>query len=111
METKAVEALVEPIDDVYLGQLVAGDRMSVQYYRIEPGAHVPLHDHPHEQAGFLFEGELVWIDADGTETIVHADTSYVLAGSEPHAVENRTDIPAVGVELFSPPRPNPDWLE
>ena len=98
----------EALDGVALTQLAAGERMSVQHFRIEPGAVVHEHDHPHEQTGYLVEGSLVFISGD-EETDVEAGDSYTIPGDEPHAVENRSDEPAIGVELFSPPRANPPW--
>lgn len=36
---------------VFLAQLAAGEAMSIQYLRMEPGARVPEHSHHHEQVG------------------------------------------------------------
>lgn len=102
---------VEAIDDVHLAQLAAGDRMSVQHFRIDPGATVPEHSHHHEQGGFVYRGELTFVLDDGEEVVVGPGDSYVLAGEEVHAAENRGDEPVEGVDVFSPPRPNPDWAE
>lgn len=99
------------MDGVHLAQLAVGEGMSVQHFRIEPGATVPEHDHHHEQAGFVYEGELTFV-AGGesrTESRVGPGDSYTIPGGEPHAVENGGDVAARGVDVFSPPRPNPDW--
>jgi quercetin dioxygenase-like cupin family protein len=100
----------EPIDGVQLALLAAGERMNVQQFRIEPGAIVPEHSHHHEQLGYLLRGRLTFI-VDGEEIVVEADDSYSLPGDEPHAVENRGDSVAKGIDIFSPPRTNPDWAE
>jgi quercetin dioxygenase-like cupin family protein len=101
---------VEAVPDVHLEQLAGGESMSVQHFRIDPGATVPAHEHHHEQAGFLYRGELTFLVGDDREAVVvRAGDSYTLAGHEVHAVENRGDEPAEGVDIFSPPRPNPDW--
>lgn len=102
---------VEAIDNVHLAQLAAGDDMSVQHFRIESGATVPEHDHHHEQSGFVYRGELTFVLADGEEVVVGEGDSYVLAGDEPHAAENRGEEPVEGVDIFSPPRTDPDWAE
>lgn len=102
---------VEAVDGVHLIQLAVGERMSVQHFRIEPGAVVPEHDHRHEQVGFIYGGRLTFVLADGTEQVVAAGDSYELDGGEPHAAENRGDEPATGIDVFSPPRADPDWLE
>jgi len=102
------EGSAEVLDGVNLAQLAAGDRMSVQHFRIEPGALVDDHSHEHEQAGYLFDGEILFT-VDGEEYHVEAGDAYVIPGEAVHSAEVSGDEPAVGVELFSPPRPNPPW--
>jgi quercetin dioxygenase-like cupin family protein len=102
---------VEAVDDVHLAQLAAEETMSVQHFRIEPGATVPAHSHHHEQCGFVYSGELTFILEDGTEVPVSGGESFAFAGEEQHAAENRRDEPVLGVDVFSPPRTNPDWEE
>lgn len=102
---------VEVIDGVHLTQLAAGDRMSIQHVRMEPGAVVPAHDHHHEQIGFTYQGAVTFVLADGREVDVGVGESYALEGGEIHGAENRGEIDALCVDIFGPPRPNPDWLE
>ena len=99
---------VEAVPGVDLAQLAVGDRMSVQHFTIEPGATVPDHSHPNEQLGFLVTGEMAFT-VDGERIAVEAGDSYVIPSDEPHSAENTGDEPAVGIEVFSPPRENPDW--
>jgi hypothetical protein len=35
----------------------------------------------------------------------------VLAGEEVHGAENRGEETVLGVDVFSPPRTDPDWAE
>jgi quercetin dioxygenase-like cupin family protein len=100
---------VEAVDDVHLAQLAAGENMSVQHFRIEPGAVVPEHQHHHEQSGFVYRGELTFQLEDGDEVVVAEGDAYDLAGHEVHAAENRGSVPVEGVDVFSPPRTDPDW--
>ena len=95
-------------DGVHLAQLAAGDRMSIQHFRIEPGAGVDDHSHEHEQAGFLFAGSILFT-VDGEDYQIDAGDSYVIPGDAVHSATSNGDEDAVGVELFSPPRPNPPW--
>lgn len=104
------EEMVEAFDGVHLAQLATGDRMSVQHFFVEPDDRVPEHSHEHEQVGFVLEGSGYFI-VDGEETFVAEGDSYVIPGGEPHALENRSDIPLKGIDIFSPPRENPDWAE
>ena len=102
--------IAEPLDNVNLAQLSAGEEMSIQHFHIEPGGVVEEHAHHHEQGGFLFRGEVTFI-ADGEEHHIGPNTAYLIPGNEPHAAENRGDEPAVGIEIFSPPRLDPPWLD
>lgn len=105
-----VDEEAEPVDGVKLAQLAAGTEASVQTFRIEPGATVPEHSHPHEQVGYLVSGTLTFV-ADGEERTVEAGDSYVIPGGEAHAAENRSDEEVFGLDIFSPPRTDPDWAE
>lgn len=106
----AADSATEAIDGVHLAQLAAGERASLQHFRIEAGAVVDTHEHHHEQIGWLAAGELIFT-VDGEEVVVGPDESYVIPGGEPHAAENRGDVDAVGVEVFAPPRAKPPWEE
>lgn len=97
-----------PVDDVTLTPLAAGERISINTGRLEPGAVVPEHSHEHEQVGYVVHGELTLV-VDGEATTVREGESFALASGEPHAAENRTDEPAVAVDAFSPPRHQADW--
>lgn len=102
------EDSTEVLDGVKLAQLAAGERMSVQHFDLAPGSGVDDHSHEHEQAGFLFSGSILFT-VDDEEYHVAAGDSYVIPGDAVHSAESTGDEPAVGVELFSPPRPNPPW--
>lgn len=102
------EDAVEAVPGVHLAELAAGERTSVQHFFVEPGERVDEHSHHHEQAGFVLEGA-GYVLVDGGETFVAAGDSYVIPGGQPHAVENRGDVPLKGIDVFSPPRENPDW--
>lgn len=105
-DTEAVEA----VENVHLRQLAAGERTSIQSFEIEPGATVPEHSHHHEQTGFVYEGELTFLVGD-EELPVGPGDSFTIPSEEPHGVVNRGDVTVRGVDIFSPPRTNPDWME
>jgi len=103
------ETEVEP--GVFLAQLAAGNEMSIQHLRMAPGARVPEHSHHHEQVGFVYEGEQTFVLEDGDEVTIHPGGSYRLESHEVHAAENQADTTLRAIDVFSPPRPNPDWLD
>jgi len=100
----------EVVTGVHLTQLAAGDRTSLQHFRIDPGAGVEEHSHHHEQTGYVVQGALTF-EVGGEEIVVGAGESFSIPSEEPHAAENRGDEPVVGVETFSPARPVPPWAE
>lgn len=102
---------VEVEDGVFLAQLAAGDEMSIQHLRMEPGARVPEHSHHHEQVGFVYEGEQTFILEDGAAVTVEPGESYRLESHEVHAAENRGDEELLAIDVFSPPRHDPNWLD
>ncbi|MFB6138712.1 MAG: cupin domain-containing protein [Halobacteriaceae archaeon] len=105
---RAEAETVEARDGVFLTQLAAGERMSVQHYHFAAGANVPAHAHDHEQVGIVTRGALTFTvpDADDgpAEYVVAAGETYAVPGGEVHACENEGDVPAEGVDVFSPPR-------
>jgi quercetin dioxygenase-like cupin family protein len=100
----------EAVEGIHLTQLAVGERGSIQHFHIEPGAVVPEHSHHHEQLGYIFDGVLTFV-VDGEEVEIGPDDSYRLASEEPHAAENKGDVPVMGIDIFCPPRTNPDWME
>lgn len=112
METHdlSAERIVEAVEGVYLAELSTGTNMSVQHFHIQPGASVPEHSHPHEQVGFVYDGTLAF-EVDGEEHVVTTGESYVIPADEPHAARAVGDTPVDGIDVFSPPRENPDWGE
>ncbi len=93
---------------VHLALLAGTESMNVQHFEIEPGAVVAEHSHPHEQAGFIYQGELTFI-TDGEEIVCSPGDSYGIPGDQPHAAENRGEEVVKGIDIFDPPRENPSW--
>ncbi|WP_435196062.1 cupin domain-containing protein [Natronomonas sp. EA1] len=101
---------VEVEDGVYLAQLAIGEEMSIQHLRMAPGARVPEHSHHHEQVGFVYQGEQTFVLEDGAIPVGEGG-SYWLKSHEVHAAENRGEEELLAIDVFSPPRPNPSWLD
>ena len=100
----------EAAEGVHLALLAGTESMNVQHFEIEPGAVVEEHSHPHEQTGFVYEGEVTFVLED-EEIVCGPGDSYGIPGHQPHAAENRGDETVRGVDIFSPPRENPSWQE
>lgn len=100
----------EAADGVHLALMAGAEEMNVQHFEIEPGATVEEHSHPHEQTGFIYEGELTF-RIQGEEIVCGPGDSYAIPGEQAHAAENRDDETVRGVDVFSPPRENPTWQD
>jgi len=101
----------EPVEGVYLTKLADGEKTSMQQFTLEAGATVPEHSHPHEQIGFVYEGEITLYSEDGEPMRCQEGDSFVIPGGEPHSAENTGDVEMRGIDIFSPPRTDPDWAE
>lgn len=102
--------LEEVAPGVYLGALSTGERASMTYWRVEPGATLPTHSHEHEQIGYVLRGQLTAI-VEGEEVLLEEGDAYRFPSNERHGAENRSDEPAVGLGVLSPPRTEPDWRQ
>ncbi|WP_123536657.1 cupin domain-containing protein [Halosimplex salinum] len=110
VEAHSAHETVEVVDGVHLTQLAVGERASVQHVHMEPGSEVPEHSHEHEQVGYITSGSGVFV-VDGEEFPVSSGDSYHLASEEPHSLENTGEEPLEGIDVFAPPRANPDWQD
>lgn len=120
--TREGREVVEAIEGVHVAELLAGERTSVRYFRIDPGARLPEHSHPQEQVGYVTQGVLTLVvgedgdvEVDGEpvgagEHRLDADDAYLIPGGQPHAAVNRSDGLVEGVDVFAPPRSDPGWL-
>ena len=88
--------------------LMAGEKCMMMINTIDPGLPTPPHSHPHEQIGFLQEGEGdLYI---GDEKIhIKSQCTFVAPSGVPHNFDATGDKPAVLIECFAPPRE--DYLE
>lgn len=101
---------VEAAEGVELGQPIAGERVSMQYFHIEPGASVPEHSHPHEQTGYVVAGTLTFVVGDEELEVTGGD-AYDIPSEEPHAARNDGEETVTGVEVFTPARREVPWTE
>lgn len=84
-----------------------GENIMLSYLEMEDGAEVPLHHHPHEQAGMLLKGRMQL--TIGTETReVEAGSMFIIPPGTPHRAV-AVGGPAVVLDVFSPIRE--DYVE
>jgi len=104
----SAQETVEAVEGVHLTQLAVGEEMSVQHFHIEPGAVVPEHSHQHEQVGYVLSGSGVFT-VDGEDHPASPGDSYAIDSNVPHSLVNDSEEPLDGIDVFAPPRANPDW--
>ncbi|MDA1061835.1 MAG: cupin domain-containing protein [Chloroflexi bacterium] len=95
---------LRPVDQfpgVVRRTLVSGDNLTLVEIRIAPGAEVPEHVHPHEQAGHVASGRVHFQIGDLDRELGPGD-SYLIPGDLPHHV--RALDAATLIEVFSPVR-------
>ncbi|MBM3998472.1 MAG: cupin domain-containing protein [Planctomycetes bacterium] len=81
---------------------VAGDAIMLSVVDFEPHSVVQPHRHPHEQMGYLLEGELTFVVGDERRT-VRAGEMWRIPGGVEHAV-HAGDRPARALDVFHPVR-------
>jgi quercetin dioxygenase-like cupin family protein len=91
----------ELIKGVHLKAMVHGTQTLLTEVKMEKGALIPPHKHPHEQTGYLVSGKMDFL-VDGAHILANPGDSWNIAGDVEHGA---TAIEAsVVVEVFSPVR-------
>lgn len=79
-----------------------GENLMLSYLEMDEGAEIPLHDHPHEQAGMLLKGKLKLTIGEETR-LVEPGAMFIVPPDVPHraiAIEG----PTLVLDVFSPIR-------
>ncbi len=84
------------------GRFVHSGRMSFAYWRVDAGAEVPEHAHPHEQVVNVLEGALA-LTVDGEEMTLGAGDVVAIPGGVRHAARGLAGGCRV-LDVFSPVR-------
>ena len=79
-----------------------GKKIMLSVVEIDANSEVPMHEHPHEQAGMVLEGEFDFTIGGVTTRVKQGDT-YIIPGGVEHGLV-ATDQPSKALDIFSPPR-------
>ena len=91
----------ETLPGIHRKTLCHGEKTLMAGFRIEQGALLPRHSHPHEQTGYLVSGRLQL--HIGNETwIAEAGDSWCIPGGTEH--EARALSETIAIEVFAPSR-------
>ena len=80
-----------------------GDRVMMSLVETAPNAVVPNHNHPHEQAGIMVQGEFE-MTIGGETRLLRAGDAYVIPGGVEHSVKCGDGLGARAGHLLSAPR-------
>jgi quercetin dioxygenase-like cupin family protein len=92
---------VNVIPGIQRKTLVFGEKTMLVEFRLEKGAVLPEHCHPHEQTGRLISGEMELIMGENTCRILPGDAWCIPSNVFHRAVALEESI---AVEVFSPVR-------
>lgn len=79
-----------------------GQHLMLSYLQMDADAEIPLHHHPHEQAGILLSGKLRLTIGDETR-VVEPGSLFIIPPNVPHHA-TAVDGPATVLDVFSPIR-------
>lgn len=91
----------ELVPGVHLN-LAWGDKLMLSVVELEPGSTVPMHSHPHEQAGIVLEGEFDLTIGGETKRVRKGDM-YIIPGEVEHGVVTGQEK-AIALDIFHPIR-------
>ena len=92
---------VEAAPGAFRRTLAFGEKTLLVEWRISKDATVPLHEHPHEQTGYLAEGEMDMTIGGETRRMLPGD-GYTAPGGIPHGMVAIADCRIV--DVFAPVR-------
>ena len=83
-------------------RVISGDKMTMAFFHLEPGAEIPVHSHPHEQIGTVLKGSIELI-IDKEKQVVKEGNAYLVRSNVVHS-GRCLESPSEVLEVFSPPR-------
>jgi len=90
-----------PLERIRMKTLVHGDKTLMTEFRLEQGAVLPRHRHPHEQTGYLVSGCIEMVIGSETHQVFPGD-SWCIPGDVEHSAIAREQ--SVAIEVFAPVR-------
>jgi quercetin dioxygenase-like cupin family protein len=83
-------------------RIIHGEKMTMVFFRLQPGSLIPEHSHPHEQIGAVLKGT-VELTVAGETKLIHPGEAYRIPSQIVHSGRCGTS-PAEVLEVFSPVR-------
>jgi quercetin dioxygenase-like cupin family protein len=83
------------------GKFVHSEKMTIVRWRVEAGASLPEHHHPHEQIGLCLAGRLA-VFINGGTTVMEAGDVLVIPSGTRHGAEALAET--LLIDVFTPVR-------
>lgn len=84
-------------------KIVHLENVMLVYIELEPGAEVPVHQHPHEQIGLVLQGKAEFILGDEKRVIGPGD-GYLVPPNMIHGSGRAPEERCILLDIFSPIR-------
>lgn len=94
--------VVEMLPGVFRRTMTETPNMMLCEVTLKAGSGVPVHQHPHDQIGYVVSGKIRMLVGDG-EIIFSAGDSYAIPGGIPHS-GYPVDGDCVVIDIFHPIR-------
>lgn len=91
----------EVLPGIRMKAVVYGDKTLMTEFLLRAGSTLPVHDHIHEQTGYMVSGKMRLSIGEETFEVAPGD-SWNIPGGVPHSAEVLED--SVAVEVFCPRR-------
>jgi quercetin dioxygenase-like cupin family protein len=91
----------QPAEGVEI-RVIPGERMTMAFFQLEPGAKIPEHAHPHEQMGTVLKGSIELVIGE-KKRVVSEGCAYRVPSNVVHS-GNCLETSSEVLEVFSPPR-------
>ena len=103
---KSADGYIPVLPHIERKTLVHGDKTLMSEFRLQQGALLPRHSHPHEQTGYLVYGRMELTIGDNVCVLEPGD-SWCIPGDVAHNAVALED--SLALEVFAPVRE--DYLE
>lgn len=97
----SAEGYINQATGIFRKTLTFGENSLLSEFKMEKGHQLPLHQHPHEQVGYLVSGHIILHIAAESYDVFPGD-SWAILGNTPHSADILAD--SVAIEVFSPRR-------
>jgi len=98
---RSSDGYIEKLDGVFQKTITYGEKSLMVNVNFKENATIPIHQHPHEQTGFVLSGKLDF-QINGEHLIAETGDCWSIPGNIPHGA--RAIVATSVIEVFHPIR-------